>query len=556
MAADDYPMGALADESSYDPFAAETFVHPAVAAQAKYMAGQDVDTFRNIGGAIEHALDIPRIATQNSQFALGTGTYDPRPAMEGALLTLGGSATVKPGEMLLGAGVKPRTSSVLGDFTVSRGPPRWAPPEEIAAAPPPPAAMGDTLRPNTYADPKLRAKAEKIWNTYPQYAEEYPAVGPPSLMEKRPDPKRPGRYLSDKPLGEVPYTDFNEAAKLDATPRYFFEKKLLPEVELFQKQRNTVQKDMDLHGYEPYFDPTKRADVDTTGYAPFVDTATAAAPKTAATDQKFYEKYGTPEARARLQEGYEKGQTIPNAENWYFMKQLEDAYVNELGPAAGKDAFRKEFSGMMAATTGGASPYENFLMSHYANYLNKQGENVAQRAYQMSFPIGGRYASGNMKQAQKYIEGGMQPFDPAKNPKRYDFDNALAGDRNAGVIDEQMSGAYVPGMTIPEWYGPATRILREEAAKVGTDPRAFQDVGWAGLKALKTEAATGKPFVYEGPMINQINRSIETTHRLTGMPKDEIVRRGLIRKEIPMYGLAGAGAAKVMGDMARQDEYQ
>jgi hypothetical protein len=372
-------------------------------------------------------------------------------------------------------------------------------------------------------------------------------------MEKRPDPKKPGAYLTDKPLREVPYTSFEEAAKLDATPQYFFEKRLTPEAEKFQKDRNTVQKDMDLHGYPAYFDPSQRADVVTTGQAPFADTAVVAAPKTAATDAKFYEKYGTPEARARLQEGYAKGQTIPNAENWYYMKQLEDAYVKELGPQAGKDAFRKEFSGMMAATTGGASPYENFLMSHYANYLNKQGENVAQRAYEMNFPIGGRYASGNMKQAQKYIEGGMQPFDPAKNPKRYDFDNALAGDANAGVIDEQMSGAYVPGMTIPEWYGPATRILREEAAKAGTNPRAFQDVGWAGLKALKTEAATGKPFQYEGPMIGQINRSIETTHRLTGMPREEIVRRGLIRKEIPMYGIGGAAA---MGALADQGNYQ
>jgi hypothetical protein len=37
------------------------------------------------------------------------------------------------------------------------------------------------------------------------------------------------------------------------------------------------------------------------------------------------------------------------------------------------------------------------------------------------------------------------------------------------------------------------------------------------------------------------------------MPKAEIVRRGLIRKEIPMYGLGGAAA---MGGLAAQDEYQ
>jgi hypothetical protein len=55
------------------------------------------------------------------------------------------------------------------------------------------------------------------------------------------------------------------------------------------------------------------------------------------------------------------------------------------------------------------------------------------------------------------------------------------------------------------------------------------------------------------PMISHINDAIERTHRLTGMPREEIVRRGLIRKEIPMYGLGGATA---MGALAQQDRYQ
>ena len=43
-------------------------------------------------------------------------------------------------------------------------------------------------------------------------------------------------------------------------------------------------------------------------------------------------------------------------------------------------------------------------------------------------------------------------------------------------------------------------------------------------------------------MIQHVNDMIERTHRLTGMPREEIVRRGLIRKEIPMYGIGGAAA--------------
>jgi hypothetical protein len=236
------------------------------------------------------------------------------------------------------------------------------------------------------------------------------------------------------------------------------------------------------------------------------------------------------------------------------MGQLEKEYIKEYGEKAGRQAFKREFGDMMSATTGGAAPYDNFLMAQYANVNAKQGTRLPERAYEMPFPIGGRYASGNIAQAQKYIDEGMKGFDPAVNPKRYDFSSAFAGNPNAMTIDEQMYGALRPSTTkasvgLPEWYGPATRVAREEALKAGVSPRAFQDVTWAGLKKGKT----GENFDYEGPMINHINRSIETTHRLTGMPREEIVRRGLIRKEIPMYGIGGAAA---MGGLAAQDRYQ
>jgi hypothetical protein len=239
------------------------------------------------------------------------------------------------------------------------------------------------------------------------------------------------------------------------------------------------------------------------------------------------------------------------------MGQLEKGYIDELGPEAGRAAFKSEFGDMMAATTGGANPYDNYLMSQYANVMAKRGERMAERSYNLPFPIGGRYASGNIAQAQKYIDEGMVGFDPAVNPKRYDFSSAFQGNKNAATIDEQMYGALRPETTkasvgLPEWYGPATRVAREEAAKVGADARGFQDVGWAGLKAGKEEAK-GRTFDYEGPMINHINRSIETTHRLTGMPRDEIFKRGVILKQIPMYSAAGAVALPALGSLANRE---
>ena len=312
---------------------------------------------------------------------------------------------------------------------------------------------------------------------------------------------------------------------------------------------------MDLHGYKPYFDPKKRTDVDPKNYGPFHDTGTAAAPKTAKTEAEWAAKYGTAENRAKLQAGYEKGGTIKDATDWYFMGQLEKEYIKELGPKAGREAFKREFGDMMAATTGGANPYDNFLMSQYANVMAKRGEKLPERSYNMPFPIGGRYASGNIAQARKYIDEGQVGFDPAVNPKRYDFSSAFQGNKNAATIDEQMYGALRPAGAkasegLPTWYGPATRVAREEAQKAGVDPRGFQDVTWAGLKSGKVEAK-GQTFDYEGPMINHVNRSIETTSRLTGMSPAEVVKRGLIRKEIPMYGLTGA-----VGGLAVQDQYR
>jgi hypothetical protein len=397
---------------------------------------------------------------------------------------------------------------------------------------------------------KAKAKAEALHGKYPQYAETYPEVGPPALLTK---------LAGGKAGPEVPYASMEEALAKDKEPGFFLSKKLTPEVEQFAKDRNIIQQNLDLHGYEPYFDPAKRFDVDPKHYGPFRDTGTEAAPATAKTDAEWLAKYGTPENRAKLQAGYKAGKGVPESENWYHMGQLEKEYIKEYGEKAGREAFKREFGDMMAATTGGQSPYDNFMMAQYANVAAKQGARLPERVYEMPFPIGGRYASGNIAQAQKYIDAGQVGFDPAINPKRYDFSSAFAGNPNAMTIDEQMYGALRPSTTkasvgLPEWYGPATRVAREEAAKAGVDPRAFQDVAWAGLKKGKTEGGPkGKPFEYEGPMINHINRSIETTHRLTGMPREEIVRRGLIRKEIPMYGLGGAAA---MGALADQGNYQ
>ena len=108
-------------------------------------------------------------------------------------------------------------------------------------------------------------------------------------------------------------------------------------------------------------------------------------------------------------------------------------------------------------------------------------------------------------------------------------------------------------MRAPRYYGPASELLKNLADELGVDARHFQDLTRAGLQKLRHDAkrrARGceqHPFKPDGPLIDVLNESIERTHRLTGMPREEIVRRGLVLKEIPMYGIGGAILAPMAG---------
>jgi hypothetical protein len=94
--------------------------------------------------------------------------------------------------------------------------------------------------------------------------------------------------------------------------------------------------------------------------------------------------------------------------------------------------------------------------------------------------------------------------------------------------------------------------LRDLAESRGYDPRFFQEVAWAGKKDASTKGGYRAK-----PMIEHVNEAIERTHRITGMDHDEIVRRGLVRGEIPIYGLgAGVLGASAMGELGRQDRYE
>jgi hypothetical protein len=183
------------------------------------------------------------------------------------------------------------------------------------------------------------------------------------------------------------------------------------------------------------------------------------------------------------------------------------------------------------------------MMAHFGNYLHNLGAPMPTKAYEYPFPVaGGKYGiQNNMDQYRKMImEGEGLTYE---NPKRYNFSADFLGKRTP-TIDEQMSGAWDPKMSVPPAgsYGHYEGGLTDLANSMGYDPRYFQEVTWAGLKDMKTPGG----FKAQ-PMIGIVNEAIERTHRITGMPKDEIVRRGLVRSEIPLYGTAGAAALGAAG---------
>ena len=354
----------------------------------------------------------------------------------------------------------------------------------------------------------------------PEIAERYPQTIPPVWT---PDPKIPDKLYEAKALG--------------------------PEALQAQKLRGAAQREIDKGNYTPFFDPAKRFDVDPANYPPVQSTRGVVAQRPGPKNAAAYAEAAGPEAAARLDAAFQRGmQNQGTAENWYMMGQLEKEFIKEYGPQRGPQMFKQKFADAMAATTGGASPKDNFVMAMYGNYLKEKGLPLPARSFDYPFPIGGRYAEGNMKQYRKMLMEGSG-LTPA-NPKRYNFSGNFTGNRAGSTIDEQMMGLLNPGgqLSPPKGaYGNYEGPVAARAKAAGVDPRYFQEVAWAGAKDAKDAARGGFPGQ---PMISIVNEAIERTHRMTGMPREEIVRRGIVRSEIPVYSVTGVPGFSAIADQS------
>lgn len=307
------------------------------------------------------------------------------------------------------------------------------------------------------------------------------------------------------------------------TGKEYIAKQLSSEAEAVQKARNAIQKDIEKGNYEPFFDVSKRAYVNPKNYPLEGRTLTDIVPAKQQTIDKYLAIYDTPQARENLLAAYQKAVGDPLAHNWYAMKQYEDEFIKQFGKEKGRQLFKERFADAMAATTGGADPKANFLMGQYGNFLREQGIAQPTSAVDFPFPIGGRFASGNMALYDKLINQGLGLT--VQNPKRHNFSANFLGYLDRPTIDEQMSQLYQGGLLAPypNTYGLAESVLNDVAASKGIMPVNLQDVAWIGAKGT-----TGKP------MIQNINEAIERTSRITGLEPDEVVKKMLVG-EIPTY---------------------
>ena len=347
----------------------------------------------------------------------------------------------------------------------------------------------------------------------------------------------PKRMVSKYPKTGKPVNNVDKK-----TGKEFLGKGFSEDEKLLQKARTKVNKEIIKPGkYDEYFPTEDRYYADPSHYNLEGNTLTDTLAKTEAKRIEKVEQFDTPEARKSLNDAYDAGKG-PLSENWYAMGQLQDKFIDVLGPVEGPKMYKERFADAMAATTGGADPGQNMVYATYGNYLKETGGKVPGNAYSMPHPVGGRFATGNMKMYDKVINEG-KGLTPSGQPKRHNFSANFLGDMNRATIDEQMTSGMTggkynapPNLT----YGVLEEILGDEAAKRGINPANFQDVAWAGLKRSE-----GKP------MVKWVNEMIERTVQVTGKTHDEVVE-GFIRGNLPMYG--AGGAATGLGILRAQEE--
>lgn len=358
---------------------------------------------------------------------------------------------------------------------------------------------------------------------YSKYAENYPPVDAPLLYDKV-----TGRQLQ--------VSSQADADALVAEGKAFRRKNLPPETQEFAEARRAVERDMKKNGYPPFFNPAERADVDPRNYPGWKDVIAETWPKRPETREKFQNLYVTEDAKRRLIDAHRQGVSDPNSAGILFLKQVEDEYVKLFGPEQGRHLFRTHTAGAIAAASAGLSPKQNALMAHFLIREHMAGRPLPRNVYEMPYPIGGQFPASNSQSVQRFLETGEFG---SRSPKQHEYYYGMLGEPNVRIIDSRASGAILPGMRAPAYYAPAAEVMSAAQKEIGApDARTFVDAVWHGR---------GKPGHDDGPLINTLNGVVERTHRLTGIPREQVFKEGWLLKKLPLYGVGAAMFAPALG---------
>lgn len=363
-----------------------------------------------------------------------------------------------------------------------------------------------------------------------------------------------GRLGSESPLARDYPKPGRPVVQVDKKTGKEFKGKGLSKKELaLQKQREAINAEIIKPGiYEEYFPLSERYYADPSYYDLPGNTLTDTLAKTPEKRAEKVALFDTPDARSSLNRAYDEAAN-DLSRDWYATGQLQDKFIDILGPDEGSKMYKERFADAMAATTGGASPGANLAMAAYGNFLRGKGKSPPTNAYNMPHPIGGRYVSGNMKIYDKLINEGVG-LTPGDYPKRHNFSANFLGDVDRATIDEQMTlGMYDGKYKAPPnlTYGVIENVVADEAAKRGLSSANMQDVAWAGFKGRAEAEKRGiEPGTEEytqilqsqgKPMMQWFNEMIERTARVTGKSQDEVLE-GFVRANMPMYGAGGLAA--------------
>jgi hypothetical protein len=326
-------------------------------------------------------------------------------------------------------------------------------------------------------------------------------------------------------------------AKDKKTGKEFLQKQASSEAKELAKARKQSMKSIDAGEYDPYFPVDERYYVDSTKYDLSGRTSIDAMPKKQETIDKYRTLIDTPETRSKLDAAYARSANDPLAKDWYAMGQLEKEFIDFYGPDVGRKMFKERFADSMAATTGGADPTSNLLMSQLGNYYKTNNILQPTAGYDFPYPVGGRFITGNMGMFDRVINQG-QGLLADKQPKRFNFSSNFLGNRDRPTIDEQMMTMFPGEAKAPPGssYGVYEQVVNEAADRAGVQPVNFQDVSWAGAKGIE-----GKP------MIQHINEAIERTAASTGKKPKDVVIDSLVTGKSPLYAGGGASAGLLSG---------